>query len=122
MWARILNTFLGLWLMVAPGIFDYSKAAADSGHIAGPLIITFSVVAYWEATRGTRKWNYPVAIWLILAPWILDYESIISIISDMTVGVLVFIFSSFSGKMKKNYGGGWSSLWSKNPEHMKKPE
>jgi len=118
MWARILNTVLGLWLMVAPGIFEYSGMAANNGHIAGPIIVTFAVIAYWEATRGLRKWNYPIAIWLLAAPWILGYESTIAIISDMSVGVLVFIFASVKGKIEKNYGGGWTSLWKENPEHM----
>ena len=111
MWPRIINSLLGLWLMIAPGILQYSPAAADNGHIAGPVIITFSVVAIWEATRVLRKWNIPVAIWLLVAPWILGYDNTIAIISDMGVGVLVLIFSSIKGKIEKDYGGGWSSLW-----------
>ncbi|MUP47086.1 hypothetical protein E0K83_15205 [Gramella sp. BOM4] len=111
MWARIINVLLGLWLMIAPGIFQYSSAAADNGHIAGPIIITFSVVAIWEATRVVRKWNYPIGIWLLVAPWILGYDSTIAIISDIGVGVLVLIFASVRGKVEKSYGGGWSSLW-----------
>lgn len=111
MWARIINTLLGLWLMIAPGILNYPKSAADSGHIAGPIIITFSVVAIWEATRGVRKWNIPVGIWLLVAPWILGYGTTVAIISDMSVGVLVLILSSIKGEVKKGYGGGWSALW-----------
>ncbi|MCM8570833.1 hypothetical protein NE848_15660 [Gramella jeungdoensis] len=120
MWARFINTALGLWLMITPGIFQYSSAAADNGHILGPVIVTFSVVAMWEATRVVRKWNFPVAIWLLAAPWILGYENTIAIVSDMGVGVLVLIFSSIRGKIEKNYGGGWSSLWQQNPEHIQK--
>ena len=117
MWPRIVNTLLGLWLMIAPGFFEYSPAAADSGHIVGPIIVTFSVVAIWEATRVVRKWNYPVGIWLLIAPWVLGYDNTIAIISDMGVGILVLIFASIQGKIEKRYGGGWSSLWKKNPEH-----
>ncbi|WP_300441191.1 SPW repeat protein [Christiangramia sp.] len=120
MWARILNTILGLWVMVAPGIFNFSEAATDNGHIVGPVIVTFSVIAYWEATLSLRKWNYPLAVWLLLAPWILSYTNTIAIISDMTVGILVIIFASVSGDVKKSYGGGWASLWQKNPDHIQK--
>lgn len=120
MWARFINIALGLWLMVAPGILQYSPAATDNGHIIGPIIVTFSVIAYWEATRVLRKWNYPFAIWLLLAPWILGYDNTFAIINDMAVGMLVLIFASFGGKIKKSYGGGWSSLWKENPEHLKK--
>lgn len=122
MWPRIINTILGLWLMIAPGIFQYSSAAADNGHIAGPIIVTFSIVAIWEATRVVRKWNLPVGIWLLAAPWILGYDNTIAIISDMGVGVLVLIFASIQGKITQKFGGGWSSLWQKNPEHIQKTE
>ena len=108
--------------MVAPGFFDYSQAAADSGHIVGPIIVTFSVVAIWEATRVVRKWNYPAGIWLLIALWVLGYDSTIAIISDMGVGVLVLIFASIQGKIEKSYGGGWSSLWQKNPDHIQKTD
>ena len=118
MWARILNTMIGLWLMIAPGIFNYSAAASDNGHIAGPIVVTFSIVAIWEATRPVRKWNIPVAIWLLVAPWILGYENTIAIVSDMGAGILVMIFSSVKGSIEQNFGGGWSSLWKKDPEHM----
>lgn len=117
MWAQIINTLIGLWLMVAPGIFNYSGSAADNGYIVGPVIITFSVVAYWEATRVLRKWNYPLAVWLLLAPWVLNYTNDIAIISDMASGVLVLVFASVRGKIENSYGGGWSSLWKKHPAH-----
>lgn len=106
--------------MIAPGIFQYSPAAADNGHILGPVIITFSIVAIWEATRVVRKWNLPIAVWLLLAPWILGYENTSAIISDMGSGILVLIFSSIRGKVEGNYGGGWSALWKKDAEHIRK--
>lgn len=120
MWGAIINSILGLWIMAAPGIFDYGSAASDNGHITGPIIVTFAVVSMWQATRGVRKWNYPVAVWLLLAPWILGYESTVAIISDMGTGVLVFLFAMIKGKVEQNFGGGWTSLWKNDPEHMKK--
>ncbi len=120
MWAKIINIFSGLWLMVAPGILGYGSAAADNGHIVGPIIITFSVVSLWEATHAVRKWNYPFALWLLLAPWILGYSDVLAIGSDMGVGVLVIFLSSIEQKIKNSYGGGWASLWKTNPEHADK--
>lgn len=122
MWGAILNTILGLWLMSAPGIFQYGTAASNNGHIVGPIIVTFAVVSMWEATRGVRKWNFPTGAWLIVAPWILGYESTIAIVSNMATGVGVIIFATISGKVEKSYGGGWTSLWQKNPQHLKDAE
>ena len=111
MWARILNIIIGIWLMAAPGFLSYGAPAADNGHIIGPVIATFATVACWEATRGVRKWNYPLGIWLLLAPWVLGYELNIAIISDTLSGALVLVFASVGGQVEDNYGGGWGVLW-----------
>ncbi len=118
MWGAIINTILGLWLMSAPGIFQYESAAANNGHIIGPIIVTFAIVSIWEATRGVRKWNFVMGAWLLIAPWILGYESSMAIISNMATGVLVIIFAMVKGKIEQQFGGGWTSLWQKHPKHI----
>lgn len=119
MWAQIVNTILGLWLMAAPALLGYNQIAADNGHIIGPVIVTFSVVAYWEATRVVGKWNFLLGGWLLLAPWILSYDVQSAYISDMGTGILVIIFASVTGNIAQKYGGGWNALWQKDPEHIK---
>ncbi|WP_121666544.1 SPW repeat domain-containing protein [Mesonia aquimarina] len=119
MWAQIINTILGLWLMIAPAVLNYDNDLANNSYIVGPLIITFSVIAYWEATRVVRKWNYPLAIWLLAYFLFFDYSSEIGLINNITVGVLVFVFSTVKGKVEGTYGGGWGSLWKKDPIHYK---
>lgn len=117
--AQIVNIFLGLWVMAAPALLGYGPAAADNGHIMGPVIVTFAAVAIFECTRPVRKWNYLCGIWLLLAPWILGYEADWAIISDMVAGIAVIIFASVKGTVTSSFGGGWSSLWKSNPEHKK---
>lgn len=110
MWARIVNISIGLWLIAVPGIFAYAKMPADNDHIVGPIVVTFSVVACWEATRGMRKWNFAPGLWLLLAPWVLSYDATIPIISDMVCGLLILIFASVRGKVEAKFGGGWSEI------------
>lgn len=119
MWAQLINTGLGLWLMITPSLLFYNSAGADSAHIVGPILVTFSVTSLWECTRVLRKYNYPFALWLLLAPWILDYNNSFSAMNDMGVGLLILVFSSIQGKIEKRYGGGWSALW-KDEAYMKK--
>tara|TARA_Y100000815_G_C13274529_1_gene474406 strand:+ start:440 stop:793 length:354 start_codon:yes stop_codon:yes gene_type:complete len=116
MWAQIINTFIGLWLMVAPKILGYESVSGDNGHIIGPLVITFSVVSYWEATRDVRKSNYALGLWLLLSPWVLNYDQNSAIISDMAAGILLLIFASVQGNIKGRYAGGWSSLFKKSTQ------
>lgn len=110
MWARVTTLLLGLWLMIAPSLFDYSKRIADNGHIIGPLIITFSTVALWECTRNVRVFNLPLGAWLLFAPWILAYENTTAFASDYTAGVLTLLLSLVKTKRKNRFGGGWAAL------------
>lgn len=118
-WARVVNCFLGLWLMLASGIFGWSKTVADNHHIIGPVIITFSFTAMWEATRGMRKWNIPLGAWLLLAPWVLGYDNTWAIVNDLAVGVLVIYVSTIKGKVVNSFGGGWEAVWKSDSPHMR---
>ena len=104
--------------MAAPALLQYGSAATDNGHIVGPVLATFATIAIWDATRNVSKWNYPIGIWLLVAPWLLGYDSTMAILSDMGAGVLVLVFCSISGNVKQTFGGGWKALWQKHPEHM----
>lgn len=115
---KFINIVLGIWLMVAPDVLGYSEAAVDNGHIIGPIIVTFSTISLWEATDLVKRWNYPFAIWLLLAPWLLGYHGSIAMIMDTLAGAIVFALSAVKSPKKNNFGGGWSSLWKENPEHM----
>ena len=111
MWAQVINTMLGVWLMAAPGALRYFGAARDNDHIVGPLIGTFACVAIWQCTRAVRWWNVPLGAWLIVAPWVLRYDAPPAIVNDMVVGAVVIALSCVRGRLDKRFGGGWSALW-----------
>lgn len=118
MWAQIINVILGLWVMASPGILNYpSVAATDNNHIVGPVIVTFAFTAIWEATRSVGKWNIPLGLWLVVAPWLLPFEHTSPIINNMAAGVLIAALATVRGKVEQNFGGGWSSLFKKDPAH-----
>lgn len=119
MWAQIINAIIGIWLMIAPAVLHYNASGTDSCHIVGPVIAAFAIVAWWEATRGVRKFNIPLGLWFLVSPWILGYQEILPIINDMVCGALVIIFAMFKGKVEGNYGGGWQSIWQSGHLHEK---
>ncbi len=112
MWAQIINAALGIWLMAAPAVLGYGAPASDNDWIFGPVIATFAIIAWWEATRPVARWNLPLGLWLLLAPWVLGYAATAAIVNSMVVGLLVAVPSTRTGQVKKSYGGGWSVLWS----------
>ena len=62
MWARVVMAILGLWMMVAPDLLKFEDNVADNAHIAGPLILSLSIISLWEATRNVRLLNGPLAL------------------------------------------------------------
>lgn len=117
MWAQIINAALGLWLMAAPAVLAYGPPAQTNDRIFGPVIATFAVVAWWEATHSVRLWNIPLGAWLLLAPWVLGYDATVAVLNSLAVGLLVIAFSLVRGSVKKRYGGGWSALWRSDTLH-----
>ena len=65
MWAQVVNAALGIWLMVAPAVLGYGAPAQANDRIIGPVVATFAIVSWWEATRSVRFWQLPFAAWLL---------------------------------------------------------
>lgn len=118
MWPRIINILLGLWLILSPIVLGAEKTVANNHYVIGPVIVSFSFIAIWEATRVVRLYNLPLGAWLLLAPWVLGYESTLAIVNDMLIGALVICFSLIRGKIEQRFGGGWSAIWKSDSLHM----
>lgn len=118
MWAQLLNIIVGLFITVAPGLWHFSKMEADNFHIAGPLIVTIASVAWWECNRNVRFFNIPVGLWLLVTPFIFPFHQT-ALFTSMAAGGFTILLSLIKGKIKKRYGGGWRSLWQKNPLHSR---
>ena len=111
MWAQILVTILGLWLMASPAVLPHSKQAENTAHIAGPLAVTFAVTACWEVTRGLRWCNVLIAAWLLLAPWLLGYLGSSASANQILIALLFVVLAQVQGRRKHQFGGGWTVLW-----------
>jgi hypothetical protein len=116
MWAQIINIVIGLFLMFAPSLWSFDKAASDHLFIVGPLVITNAIIALWEFNRGMRWANVLIGVWLIASPFVLGSQGTEATVA-ITSAILLILFSLFKGAVKHRYGGGWSSLFQKNPVH-----
>lgn len=111
MWAQALAGAIGIWLMAAPGVFGYEPPAENSDRIVGPVAATFGIVAMWEITRACRWVNLPLGAWLVLAPWLLWYETFTPMLNSSVAGVVLMITAFVRGKRPTPYGGGWRALF-----------
>ncbi|WP_018614487.1 SPW repeat domain-containing protein [Segetibacter koreensis] len=121
MWAQIVNILIGIGIMVAPAMCNFNKIAADNNHIVGPLVLTFAIISLWEINRNVRRFNIVTGAWLVFSPFLLGFGASARI-TDILSGVAVIVFSVFKAKINNRYGGGWSSLFQKQPMHLKAAE
>jgi hypothetical protein len=119
MWATFINILLGLWLMFSPALFQFEMAASNNNNIVGPLVLTFAIIAMWELNQGLRFLNIVAGLWLIVSPFILEFQSQATIWITILSGALIVAFSFVKRRMKRQYGGGWSSLFEKDTTRLR---
>lgn len=110
MWPQAVAALLGAWLMAAPAVLDYGGAAAVSDRIAGPLVLSFGIIALWPVTRAIGRLHLLAAAWLVLAPWLLDYPAAAAVSSLFTGGLLAGL-SSVRSRGAEPLAGGWRAVW-----------
>jgi hypothetical protein len=119
MWATILNIIIGLGLILVPAYLPMNKEMMNNYYITSPLIITAAITALWEVNRSARYLTFMGGLWLILSPFIFGTDDSLVKWITISAGGLLVVFSSIKGKIKGSYGGGWRSLFQKNPLHAR---
>lgn len=114
---RLVNTALGLWLIVAPAVLGYSTthaAASANDRIVGPLVMSAAIVAIWPELRPLRWVNAVFGGWMIIAPWLLRIVTehpVSATVNDVVVGILLVVVARIRGPLDDEFGGGWRSIW-----------
>ena len=114
---QIINILAGLFILFIPTLWDYNKELSAHNYITGPLIITFATTALWEVNRNARWLNIPAAAWLITSSVLFGDGQVIY--PNILAGIVGILLSIIKRKSKGMYGGGWRSLFQKNPPHMR---
>jgi hypothetical protein len=104
-WTLAVSTALGVWLMVAPSVLGTEAGIANSDHLVGALVVTFSVIAWAEVTRSVRWLNALFGVWLLAASWFLAGGNSMTILSDVAVGLLLLLTSLARGITRERYAG-----------------
>lgn len=99
-----LSILIGAALMASRLLFGTSGAAADSDHIVGALVITFSIMAWAEVARPLRYVNVLFGAWLVAVPWILQGFSVAGAAASVAAGVLLMALAFPRGAVKDRYG------------------
>jgi nucleoside-diphosphate-sugar epimerase len=103
-WTLWLSIAIGAALMCTRLVFGTTGAAADSDHIVGALVITFSIMAWAEVARPLRYVNALFGAWLVFAPWILAGFSVAAAAASVFAGVLLLLLAIPRGAVLDRYG------------------
>jgi len=122
MWTKIVTALIGLWLMISPSVLKMNELTSNNNYIVGPLVITFSVISFWDINRKVIRANIPLGAWLLIALFVLEFTKSIAFFSNGACGAFIILLSSIKRKAKGKYGGGWKSLFQHNPPHLQEAE
>jgi hypothetical protein len=110
-WGQGVNLLLGLWLMVAPAALGYAGTTAGDHHrFVGPLVAAFAFLALSAILRGLRWLNLPAGAWLVVAPFLVGFDLLATLVSVLT-GVAIVGLAPVGRPTPERFGGGWTSLW-----------
>ena len=105
-WTLMFSIAIGVWLTFTRLAFDSSGAMANSDHLVGALVVTFSIMAWAEVGRAIRFINIPFGAWLIAAPWLLDgIASPLAAWNGVICGALLIVLAIPRGRVKDSYAG-----------------
>ena len=109
MWTMGSSIAIGIALMFSRVLFDTSGAGANSDHVIGSLVITFSIMALSEVGRPLRFANVLLGSWLLLAPLVLTGYAGLGAAASILAGILLIALALPRGPIKSHYGA-WDQL------------
>jgi hypothetical protein len=109
-WAQAIIAILGVWLLVSPEVMGYGGQARVNNQAVGVWMAAFGMIALSESMRAVRWVNLALVIWLVSAPFVLDYPDERAS-GSIIAGIAAMGLASVRGKLSERFGGGWSELW-----------
>lgn len=101
----VLSIAIGVWLMFTRLTFGNSASLANSDHLVGALVVTFSIIACAEVARSVRFINALFGAWLVAAPWLLvGAGSALALWNGMLSGALLIALAVPRGEVRESYG------------------
>lgn len=104
-WNLFGACIIGTWFMFSPEFFGYDGGVADSNHVVGALVITFSIIAMSEIARTGRFLNILCAIWMIASLWLYDNPGGMAMWNVIVASILLILLSFRKGQIVDERGG-----------------
>ena len=105
-WALLVSVLIGVCFMLTRIFLGTTGNMANSDHLVGALVVTFSIIAFAEVARPLRFINIAFGLWIIAGPWLLKGNaSSLADWSEVATGVLLIALSIPRGRIANSYAG-----------------
>jgi hypothetical protein len=103
----VINLLLGIWFIISPWLLGYSSGAAVwNQFIVGVIIV---VLALGRLAAPSQRWMSTLAgiaaLWAIIAPFILSYDTTAAYWNEVIVGIVVAILAFSNASIPAGAGG-----------------
>jgi hypothetical protein len=103
-WTLVASTAIGVVLMCTRLLFGTNGPAADSDHVVGSLVVTFSIMAWGEVARPLRFANIALGAWLIATPWLLPGYTGTADAASVLFGLALVWLAIPEGRIASHFG------------------
>jgi hypothetical protein len=96
MWARVVETMLGIWLAISPLVFRRATAPAAlwwTDLAAAAAVITLALASYWQPTRHAHFAILLVAGWLVVSAFLSEYPTPPAEQNHLLTGLLLIMLA-----------------------------
>jgi hypothetical protein len=109
-WQDWASFALGLWLAVSPWIAGYAEHdAATANAVAVGLVL--ALASHFECVACDElpaEWlNLAIGVWLVCAPFSLDFASHVASANSIAVGAFVALLAASALSLDKHLGRLW---------------
>ena len=100
-WSRaklcdVMNLFLGTILFFSPWLFNLPAGAPrETASIIGLFIAVLSIAALAAFAIWEEWLNLIAGLWLIAAPWLLEFQDSNAMTIDVVIGTIVAALAGF---------------------------
>lgn len=89
------NLILGAFLFVSPWVFNFPMGAETwNAAAAGAIIAILSIAALTAFTVWEEWLNLIVGLWLIVSPWVLQFQDQTAMRVAVGVGIVVAVLAA----------------------------
>ena len=109
-WQDWASFALGLWLAVSPWAAGYvdNNSATGNAIIVGLVLAMCSHFECVACDELPAEWfNLGVGVWLMCAPFVLDFSSSVATANTLAVGAFVIVLAASALSLEKHLGKFW---------------